>query len=94
MDGQMWDATLEPAPEGAPEGRLVLVLSNEELLWPDDAEFGEFTVVEATDAEREALRQAGYAMPDWTPEQAPTCLAYLEAEPETETRAEESDEKK
>lgn len=69
MEGQLWDATLQPSPEGGSEGGVVVVLSNEEILSPDDADFGEFAIAEATEEERQTLKQAGYAMPDWDPAQ-------------------------
>ena len=31
MEGQMWDAALQPAPSEAPNARALVVLSNEEL---------------------------------------------------------------
>jgi len=80
MEGQMWDAALHPAPRDAPNGRALVVLSNEELLSPEDADFGEFTIVEATDEERQALRQAGFSMPDWDPVQALSCGGCHEGE--------------
>ena len=55
-------------------GRNVVVLENEEVLLPEDAEFGEFSLVEATAQEREQLRQAGYSLPDWDPSRAQGCL--------------------
>jgi len=69
MEGQLWDATLQPSPEGRSEGGVVVVLSNEEILSPKDADFGEFAIAEATEEERHTLKQAGYAMPDWDPAQ-------------------------
>jgi hypothetical protein len=69
MEGQMWDAVLE----SAPEGKQVVVLSNEEVLSPENADFGEFSIVEATEDEREILKQAGYSMPDWSPSQGSGC---------------------
>ncbi len=50
-------------------GRKVVVLESEEVLLPEDAEYGEFSIVEATGEEREGLRQAGYSLPDWDPSQ-------------------------
>lgn len=50
-------------------GRKVVVLESEEVLLPEDAEYGEFSIVEATGEEREDLRQAGYSLPDWDPSQ-------------------------
>jgi hypothetical protein len=47
------------------EGRL-LQLQDEEYLSPADATFGEFGILEATPAERAALRDAGYDLPDYT----------------------------
>ena len=56
MDGQLWDASLQPSSEGAAEGGLVVMLSNEEVLSPTDADFGEFTIAEATEDERHTLK--------------------------------------
>ena len=67
MEGQLWDATMQPSPEGNSGSGLVVVLSNEEILTPENAEFGEFTIVEATAEERAALAKAGYSVPDWNP---------------------------
>jgi hypothetical protein len=69
MDGLMWDATLQPSPEGGSESGVVVVLSNEEVLSPQNAVLGEFAIAEATEAERRSLEQAGYNMPDWDPAQ-------------------------
>jgi hypothetical protein len=69
MNGLTWDARLSTAPTDTLAGHPVLVLDNEEILSPEDATFGEFSLVEATAEEREALRQAGYSLPDWTPGQ-------------------------
>jgi len=69
MDGLMWDAALQPSPEGCPEGGVVVVLSNEEVLSPQDADFGEFAIAEATEEERRSMKQAGYNMADWDPSQ-------------------------
>jgi len=92
MEGQMWAAMLQPSPEFGGEGRLVVVLSNEEVLSPADAEYGEFSIVEATEAEREGLQMAGYAMKDYSPEEAPACAAYHDEEPEGEALAEGGEE--
>ena len=73
MEGQMWDAALQPAPSDASGARPLVVLSNEEALSPEDADFGEFTIVEATDEERQALKQAGFSMADWNPVQVSGC---------------------
>jgi hypothetical protein len=59
------EARLAAEEAGAAPERRVVVLESEEVLLPEDAEFGEFGLVEATQEEREALRQAGYSMPDW-----------------------------
>ena len=75
MEGQLWDATLQPSPEGGSESGVVVVLSNEEILSSEDAEFGEFTIVEATADERAALAQGGYSLADWTPDPASACAA-------------------
>ncbi len=87
MDGQMWDAVLEPT-TGEAAGAIV-VLSNAEALLPADADFGEFTVVDATDGEREMLRRAGYSMPDWTPGDAPGCGGCHADEADELTRADD-----
>jgi hypothetical protein len=71
MNDLTWDARLSTVPADSPSGQAVLVLDNEEILSPEDAAFGDFSIVEATTGEREALRQAGYSLPDWTPEQQP-----------------------
>jgi len=73
MDGVMWDAILQPPVAGDPVSQVTVVLSNEEVLSPADAEFGEFAIVEATAEERETLQQAGYSMPDWSPVQGLGC---------------------
>jgi hypothetical protein len=73
MDGVEWDAILHTPPEDAPEGAVTVVLSNEEILTPENAEFGEFSIVEATAEEREVLKKAGFAMPDWDPLQGIGC---------------------
>jgi len=49
-----------------PRRRCGRVLSNEEVLLPQDADFGEFTIAEATEEERRTMQQAGYNMADWT----------------------------
>lgn len=67
MDGQLWDATLQPAAAGEAASGVIVVLSNEEVLSPQDAEYGEFTIAEATEEERRTLKQAGFNMPDWDP---------------------------
>jgi hypothetical protein len=81
MDGVMWDAILQPSSEGDPDSRTTVVLSNEEVLSPVDAEFGEFAIVEATAEERETLKQAGYSMPDWSPLQGLGCGGCHAEEP-------------
>lgn len=75
MDGQLWEATLQPSPDEGGAGRVVLVLSNDEVVQPADVAFGEFSLVEATPEEREALAQAGYAVPDWEPSADAGCAA-------------------
>ena len=75
MDGLIWEATLHVSAEEGAEGRPVVVLSNEEILSPEDAEFGEFTIVEATADERATLAQGGYSMADWTLDPASACAA-------------------
>lgn len=71
MHGLTWSARLSSLPADSPGGQAVLVLDNEEILASEDAAFGEFSIVEASAEEREALRQAGYSLPDWTPEKQP-----------------------
>jgi len=73
MDGLMWDAVLQPAPEDGPEGNPVVVLGNAEVLYPADADLGEFSIVEATADERAKLKKAGFSMPDWDPMQGMGC---------------------
>jgi len=73
MDGLMWDAVLQPAPDQGPEGNPVVVLSNDEVLLPADADWGEFTIVEATEEERNTLKGLGYSMADWDPLQGLGC---------------------
>lgn len=73
MDGQMWDAVLTPAANQGLDGTPVLVLSNDEILSPADAEWGEFTIVEATEEERATLKGLGYSMGDWEPLQGLGC---------------------
>jgi hypothetical protein len=73
MDGVMWDAVLQRSTEGDRDDHTTVVLSNEEVLSPADAEFGEFAIVAATPEERETLKQAGYSMPDWSPVQGLGC---------------------
>jgi hypothetical protein len=84
MEGQLWDATLQPSPEGGSKGGVVVVLSNEEILSPEDAVFGEFAIAEATEEERNTLKQAGYAMPDWDPAQWLGCAGCHVEQPEGE----------
>jgi hypothetical protein len=67
MDGVIWDATVQTSTGESSAKQSVVVLSNDEVLTPADADFGEFTIVEATAEERETLKQAGFAMADWTP---------------------------
>ena len=68
MSGQRWEASLAKSPEHPDGSRQVVVLENEEVLLPADAEFGSFSIVEATTEERGALQASGYIMPDWSPE--------------------------
>ena len=82
MDGVMWDAILQRSTEGDPDSHTTVVLSNEEVLSPADAEFGEFAIVGATAEEREKLTQAGYSMPDWSPVQGLGCGGCHAKEPE------------
>ena len=89
MDGLIWDATLQPLPERGAEGGVVVVLSNDEILSPQDADFGEFAIADATDEERRALKQAGYSMPDWDPAQWLGCGAcHADVEEQSEGPAE------
>jgi hypothetical protein len=82
MDGVMWDAILQPPIAGDLASQVTVVLSNEEVLSPADAEFGEFAIVEATAEERETLKQAGYALPDWSPIQGLGCSGCHPEDPE------------
>ena len=68
MNGLVWEATLTTDSTCSPPGRIVVLLENEEVLTPEDAEFGEFQIVEAREAERDALRKAGYSLADWIPD--------------------------
>ncbi len=88
MDGLMWDAVLRPAKEVGGEGNPVVVLSNEEVLRPADADLGEFSIVEATADERETLRKAGYSLPDWDPLQALGCAGCHAGETEGQEQSE------
>ena len=73
MDGQLWDAVLQTSSAGDSDGGPVVVLGNDEVLSPQDADFGEFSIAEATEEERHSLKQAGYNMPDWDPMQWMGC---------------------
>ena len=75
MEGLHWEATLQASAGESSGGRPVVVLSNEEILSPEDAEFGEFTIVEASADERAALAQGGYSLVDWTPDPVSACVA-------------------
>ena len=75
MEGLLWEATLQASAVEGSGGRPVVVLSNEEILSSEDAEFGEFTIVEASADERAALAQGGYSLADWTPDPASACAA-------------------
>jgi len=46
-----------------------------EILSSEDAEFGEFTIAEASADERAALAQGGYSLADWTPDPVSACAA-------------------
>ena len=81
MNGLTWEATLSAAPAGASGGHAVIILDNEEILTPEDAAFGDFSILEATDVERETLRQAGYSLPDWTPDPGPEGPSLVQVEP-------------
>jgi len=87
MDGLMWDATLQPSQEGGSEGGMVVVLSNEEVLLPQNAVLGEFAIAEATEEERHSLKQAGYDMPDWDPVQWLGCAGCHSDETEVEEQS-------
>jgi len=67
MNGLVFEAELVSAGEGR-----VIRLETDEILSPDHATLGEFAIVEATDAERTALREAGYDLTDYAPP-APGC---------------------
>ena len=41
MNDLTWDAILSPAPANSTSGRPVIVLDNEEILTPEDADFGD-----------------------------------------------------
>lgn len=60
MNGLTFEAEIVSGATGK-----VLRLETEEILSPEDATFGEFAIVEATDAERAALRESGYDLPDY-----------------------------
>ncbi|HSB82573.1 MAG TPA: hypothetical protein VLM91_27675 [Candidatus Methylomirabilis sp.] len=80
MHGLTWDARLSGLPSDSPR-QAVLVLDNEEILSSEDAAFGEFSILEATAEEREALRQAGYSLPDWSPNSGPESSPPIQPEP-------------
>ncbi len=84
MDGLVWEAALLTPAEGGPEGNPVVVLSNDEVLYPADADLGEFSIVEATQDERETLKRAGYSMPDWDPMPGLGCAGCHTDEPQDE----------
>jgi len=94
MDGQLWDATLQTSPEGDSEGGPVVVLSNDEILSPQDADFGEFSIADATEEERRSLKQAGYNMPDWDPMQWLGCSGSHGGHADVEEPADGSSEPK
>ena len=71
MNGLVWEARLSSLSPDSPAMKALLILDNEEVLSPEDAAFGEFSIVEATAAERKALSQAGYSLPDWTTDHRP-----------------------
>ncbi len=73
MGGQFWNATLQASPDGGAESGAVVVLSNDEILSPQEADFGEFSIADATEEERQTLKRAGYTMPDWDPAQWLRC---------------------
>lgn len=82
MNDLTWDARLSSVLADSPTGQAVLVLDNEEVLSPEDAAFGDFSLVEATAGEREALRQAGYSLPDWSPNPEPEPSPLIQPEPQ------------
>ncbi len=94
MDGQLWDAVLQTSPEGDADGGQIVVLSNDEVLSPQDADFGEFSIAEATEDERNSLRQAGYNMPDWDPMQWLGCSGCHGGDVEAEEPSDGSNEQK
>jgi hypothetical protein len=87
MEGQFWDASFQAPVEAGTGERLVVVLSNEEILTPENADFGEFSIVEASADERRQLEQAGYSMPDWSPLQGMGCAACPTGPAEGEPRS-------
>jgi hypothetical protein len=68
FNGLDWDAILTADAPDSAEGIPVILLSNNEVLSTSDAEFGEFKIVDASDAERTLLAQGGYTLADWTEE--------------------------
>jgi len=68
FSGLAWDARLTSEEPASTDGSQIVVLSNQEVLSPSDAEFGEFKIVDASAEERELLAKAGYTMADWTEE--------------------------
>ena len=68
FSGLDWDARLTSERRDSGDRSPVVVLSNEEVLSPSDATFGEFKILDASAEERKLLAEAGYTMPDWTDE--------------------------
>jgi hypothetical protein len=76
LDNAVYGARLGRNEDASP-GRAVVILENREILLPEDAVFGEFSILEATALEREELRAAGYALPDFDPARPRTRLEEL-----------------
>lgn len=76
LENMAYQATLQVELERA-GGRTVIVLENHEILYPEDASFGRFSLEEATVEEREQLEAAGYALPDFDPGQSHPTLQDL-----------------
>jgi hypothetical protein len=70
LENLMLRASLERNASRA-DGRTVVILDSDEVLLPEDARFGQFSIVEASAEEREGLQEAGYGMPDWDPDRPP-----------------------
>ncbi len=71
LENLMLRASLEQRTLRA-DGLAVVILESGEALLPDDAGFGDFSIVEASAEEREGLQEAGYSMPEFDPGRPPT----------------------